>query len=70
VKELSRGSRGWNRTKAIAVLAFAVVGFLIALLVGYRYFELFDGVVAGLIVLAAAAFIAYELWWKTNSGNA
>jgi Mn2+/Fe2+ NRAMP family transporter len=54
----------------VAVLAFAVVGFLIALLVGYRYFELFDGVVAGLIVLAAAAFIAYELWWKTNSGNA
>jgi hypothetical protein len=69
MKELSMGNRGRDRARAIAVLAFAVVGFLIALLVGYRYFELFDGVVAGMIVIAVAAFIAYELWWKTNSGD-
>jgi hypothetical protein len=57
------------RTKAIAVLAIALVGFLIALVIGYRYFELFDGVVAGVIILTVAAFIAYELWWKKSPGD-
>ncbi len=63
------GDRGRNRTKAITVLAIALVGFLISLAIGYRYFELFDGVIAGLIILAVAAFIAYELWWKRSSGD-
>lgn len=61
--------RGRDRTKAITVLAVAFVGFLIALVIGYRYFETLDGVVAGLIVLTVAAFIAYELWWKNSPGD-
>lgn len=61
------GERRRDRAKAIAILIVALIGFLIALVIGYRYFELFDGVVAGLLVLAIAAFIAYELWWKTGS---
>ena len=67
VRRPSMGNRGRDRTKAVTVLAIALVGFLIALVIGYRYFELFDGVVAGLIILTIAGFIAYELWWKTNS---
>ena len=63
------GDRGRDRTKAITVLAIALVGFLGALVIGYRYFELFDGVIAGLIILTVAAFIAYELWWKKNSSD-
>jgi hypothetical protein len=61
------GDRGRDRTKAVTVLVIALLGFLIALVIGYRYFELFDGVVAGLVILTIAGFIAYELWWKTNS---
>ncbi len=61
--------RGRERTKAITVLAIALVGFLVALVIGYRYFALFDGVVAGVIILAVAAFIAYELWWKNSPGD-
>ena len=63
------GERGRDRTKAVIVLAIASVGFLAALVIGYRYFELFDGVVAGAIILTIAAFVAYELWWKTSSGG-
>lgn len=63
------GDRGRNRTKAIGVLAVPLLGFLLALVVGFRYFELFEGVVAGLIILAIAGFIAYELWWKRSAGD-
>ena len=63
------GNRRRDRTKAVAVLAVALVGFLIALAIGYRYFELFDGVATGLIILAIAAFLAYELWWKSGEGD-
>jgi hypothetical protein len=61
--------RGRERTKAVTVLALALVAFVIALVIGYRYFALFDGVVAGFIILAVAAFIAYELWWKKSAGD-
>jgi hypothetical protein len=55
------GDGGRDRTKVFMVLAVAFVGFLIALGIGYRLFELFDGVVAGLIILIIAAVIAYKL---------
>jgi len=66
VKGSDMRDRRRDRTKAIAVLALALVGFPIALVVGYRYFETFEGVLVGLLILAVAAFVAYELWWKTS----
>lgn len=56
-----------DRTKAVAVLVVGLVGFLLALVIGYNYFELLHGVAAGLIILAIVAFIAYELWWKSDT---
>ena len=56
-----------DRTKAVAVLVAGLVGFLLALAIGYAYFELLHGVAAGLIILAIVAFVAYELWWKSET---
>ena len=58
------GNQARDRTMAIGVLAIALVGFLISLVVGFYFFELYVGVGAGLLILTVAGFIAYELWWK------
>lgn len=55
-----------DRGKAIGILGIALLGFLLALVVGYRYFEVANGVIAGMVILGVAAFAAYELWWKSD----